>query len=161
MPMGWKVEKRFKNPTESFHDKVMADPNSGCWIWTGALNAQGYGVLGVYGKVIRAHRFSWELVNGPIPRGLCALHKCDVRACVNPDHIFLGTMQDNSTDMVQKGRHRPVFISGEDSVSARLNAQQVLAIRNDKRSAEKLSPEYGVCPSTIRAVRRRETWRHI
>lgn len=152
---------RAKDPTENFYSKIMVDPNSGCWLWTAALDVGGYGVFGIGQKLARAHRFAWEMISGPIPSGLCALHKCDIRACCNPDHIFIGTRQDNSTDMVLKGRHRPVFIKGEDSASARLNTEQVLAIRADRRSAEKLSPVYGVCPSTIRAVRRRETWSHI
>jgi hypothetical protein len=77
---------------------------NGCWLWTGKKKA-GYGILKRKGVDIRAHRFSWEQVHGEIPDNLCILHKCDVRNCVKPDHLFLGTRKDNSEDMRKKSRH--------------------------------------------------------
>src|SRR5690554_4431436 len=74
-----------------------------CWLWIGRLNYSGYGVFTT--RVgIRAHRFSWELHNGKIPDGMHVLHKCDVRHCVNPSHLFLGNHKDNMNDMIRKGR---------------------------------------------------------
>lgn len=88
-------------------EKVIPEPNSGCHLWLGAVRS-GYGVIGsgVGKKVALAHRVSWGLANGPIPAGLCVLHRCDVPSCVNPDHLFLGTIKDNSLDMVAKRRDR-------------------------------------------------------
>ena len=80
--------------------------SSGCWVWVGNRIPQGYGTIGVGGKPVRAHRYSWELHNGPIPDGLFVLHRCDNPPCVRPDHLFLGTALDNSRDCVDKGRHR-------------------------------------------------------
>ena len=79
-----------------------------CWLWEGMLSWGGYGLLKVSGRKRRAHRISWELHNGPIPPGLLVLHKCDVRHCVRPDHLFLGTDLDNVVDMHIKGRGKAV-----------------------------------------------------
>ncbi len=76
-----------------------------CWFWTVALHGSGYGIFGIGKTTYRAHRISWTLKRGPIPKGLFVLHKCDVRACVNPSHLFLGTNQDNVNDMIRKGRN--------------------------------------------------------
>lgn len=85
------------------------DNRDGCWLWTGGKSKVGYGMIreGRRGTpLILAHRFSYELLVGPIPDGLLACHKCDVRNCVNPQHIFIGTHADNTADMMRKGRNR-------------------------------------------------------
>ena len=92
---------------ERFWEKVQK--TDGCWLWTGATIAAGYGELAVGQprKPLRAHRLSWEMHHGPIPEGLLVLHHCDVRNCVRPEHLFLGTHQDNMADAYAKGRMRP------------------------------------------------------
>lgn len=76
-----------------------------CWEWTGAeFKGAGYGQIQVEGTPKRTHRVAWALSNGPIPKGLLVLHKCDNRRCIRPDHLFLGTQKDNVDDMVSKGR---------------------------------------------------------
>src|SRR5229473_1294677 len=72
-------------------------PIAGCWIWTGALN-NGYGWIGVNKTQVLAHRAYYELYKGPIPDGLLVLHRCDVRCCINPEHLYVGTYLDNGTD---------------------------------------------------------------
>ena len=95
-----------KNPLrERFMKKWTLEPDSGCWLWTGSRRRHGYGrMYSLDRKGLSAHRVSWELFRGPIPDGLDVLHKCDNPPCVNPDHLFVGTMQDNMDDMVRKGR---------------------------------------------------------
>lgn len=95
--VGWEVIERH----------IERVPFSGCWIWTGALKGKGYANTGTYRNTQRGHRVTWELRNGPIPKGLMVLHRCDVRCCVNPDHLFLGTARDNILDAIAKGRAHP------------------------------------------------------
>lgn len=92
-----------KSPLELFEQKFTPEPNTGCWLWLGGTQAAGYGFFKHAGDTT-AHRSSWILYRGPIPEGLHVLHKCDVRQCVNPDHLFLGTQVDNMKDMAAKGR---------------------------------------------------------
>ncbi len=91
----------------AFLDKVMPEPNSGCWFWTGSQNKQGYGNFWVGKKCQKAHRVSYLLFKGEIPAGLDVLHACDMPSCVNHDHLRAGTTQDNMRDMWRKGRGNP------------------------------------------------------
>ncbi len=109
MDRGWpKGQERPKRPImERFEEKCVPEPMSGCWIWLGrAHKTHGYGIFSQWPKLGYAHRFSWTLHYGEIPKGLCVLHKCDVPLCVNPNHLFLGTVKDNMLDMARKGRQR-------------------------------------------------------
>ena len=95
---------------ERFWSKVSIpeDPAEECWLWMGSLLGVGYGSITAFNKEDRAHRVSWMLHHNTdrIPEGMVVCHKCDVRACVSPYHLFLGTQGDNMRDMVKKGRHR-------------------------------------------------------
>ena len=88
----------------TFFDKI--EKTETCWLWTGAIVSGGYGNFNLYGKFWPAHRLMWVISNGDIPLDKCVLHKCDIRKCVNPDHLFIGTRKDNADDMVKKGRQR-------------------------------------------------------
>jgi hypothetical protein len=146
--------------TQRFEEKFIPEPNSGCWLWTASVNHKGYGEIGVRASRIDvAHRVSWRLHRGPIPDGLLVLHKCDVRCCVNPDHLFLGTNDDNMEDMRRKGRARG--FKGEMNCRCRLTAGQVLAIRADRRLQREIAADYGVLPNHISNIKNRVVWSHL
>jgi hypothetical protein len=84
------------------------EKTDGCWLWTAAKDRLGYGYFKWDGKQGKAYRYSWTLHNGPIPTGMCVLHRCDTPSCVNPAHLFLGTQADNVRDMDAKGRRGTV-----------------------------------------------------
>lgn len=148
-----------------FMAKVCKCLSTGCWLWMGSLNGRGYGHLGRrrHGKCLhyRAHRYSYELRNGPIPDGLCVLHKCDVRHCVNPDHLFLGTPQDNSNDCVAKGRGRPP--RGEKHGRAKLSDADAVDIRMFLTLGAKgrdIANAYGVSRQTVHKIKYGKLRRH-
>lgn len=87
-----------------FWSKVDKRGQDECWLWTSGTNLGGYGRGWCRGKTVAAHRVAWSLTNGPVQDGLFVLHRCDVRLCCNPDHLFLGTSEDNMADMTAKGR---------------------------------------------------------
>jgi hypothetical protein len=149
------------DPITEFHPDVMMEPNSGCWLWNGNVNNWGYGRKKRNGKFIPIHRLSYEQNIGPIPKGLFVCHRCDVRSCCNPSHLFLGTIDDNNKDTVKKGRH----CRGEDSPHTTLTNKQVLKIKAHgfkKRGDNiKLAKKYGVKPHTISSILNGKSWKWL
>lgn len=131
-----------------------------CWLWTGAKTSAGYGDVVFQRKHILAHRFSWALQNGEIPKGLLALHRCDTPLCVRPDHLFLGTDADNCADAMAKGRANRV-------TRAKLTPDQVREIRaaysykGGVSNSYELAAKYNVHHGTIVGVTSGRTWGHI
>ena len=151
---------------ERFADKFIPEPNSGCWLWIACVNAGGYGqiTLGerVQGSAL-AHRVSWELHHGkPPPRELMVCHRCDNPACVNPDHPFFGTSSDNSEDCSRKGSvNRTIKLRGESHAKSKMTDAGVLRVRTATSGIMAISKELGVSYTTVKSIRRRETWRHL
>jgi hypothetical protein len=144
--------------------RSMPEPNSGCWLWTIYTDDIGYGRASLAGlRENKAHRIAWTLCRGPIPAGMKVLHRCDTRCCVNPDHLFLGTQADNVADMTRKGRGRTLPRFGSKNPMARLDEDQVWAIRAmlgaKMFSQIEVARSYGVSPATISRIANNQTWR--
>jgi hypothetical protein len=151
---------------DQFETKYIPEPNSGCWLWIAAASDRGYGLFRHQKHTIWAHRHAWALHRGEIPPGLCVLHKCDTPACVNPDHLFLGTRADNQADKMRKGRNRGGFgddreCAGTKHPLAKLTEPQVLAIRSDTRSHSTIGREYGVGQAQVTRIKNRTRWAHL
>jgi hypothetical protein len=155
---------------ERFWAKVDAGGGpAACWLWTASIFRSGYGQYTVdrrkEGGVLSsyAHRFSYELSTGqPIPEGLLVLHSCDVKACVNPTHLRLGTAADNARDKISRGRARPP--RGEAHHRARLTELAVLEIKDKYlhgATTHALAREYGVTPASIQGALVGRTWQHM
>lgn len=145
-------------------DRFMSDvsrgsTDTGCWPWTAARNEHGYGRLKFRGEEQLAHRVSYELHESPIPDGLSVLHHCDNPACVNPDHLFLGSHEDNMADMRRKGRQA----KGRTKWAAKLTPDDVRAMREmyPDRSTHELGALFGVAQTTAWDVVAGRTWRHV
>lgn len=148
----------------SFWENVGAPNKRGCREWKKSLMKSGYGQVRRRGKTYTTHRFSYLLTHGVIPDGLCVLHKCDNRKCCNPDHLFLGTHQDNHDDMIAKGRKRWTPSLGSKQVAAKLREEDVIVIRDKLASGERgkdVAAQFGVSPSAVSLIKRGKGWRHV
>ena len=133
-----------------------------CWIWTGGQShsaSMAYGAFRIGDKVLAAHRVSYALHKGPIPHGMCVCHHCDNPLCVNPEHLFLGTIKDNNQDATRKGRNP----HGERHGLSKLNEIQVKQIIKLKGilPVRKIAPMYNVSQTSINNIHRNRTWKHI
>lgn len=148
-------------------EKFIKPDASGCWIWTGSGSGKAAGNHGNFwyeGRMQRAHRVAWRLFRGEIPEGLNVCHRCDVPRCVNPEHLFLGTQQDNIADMVVKGRQQRVPRPGESNTQAKITEDDVRAIRAKAEAGEthtNIGREFGLSFAQIRRIVRRERWANV
>lgn len=155
---------------ERVRSKIQVDV-AGCWVWTAATNGHGYGRIWAGGKLVVPHRYVFEFFNGPIPelpgsdfRGTCVCHRCDNRACVNPEHLFLGTHQDNMDDMAAKGRRRSRAVVGEAHGCSKLTARkvrQMFELREQGWTQQQLAHYFDVSQTTVSQVLRRIKWAHV
>lgn len=145
---------------ERFFDFVFPEPNSGCWLWVGGVGEKGHGRFNIGNRTqVQAHRFSWEIHKGDVPEGLWVLHHCDNPPCVNPDHLFLGTCQDNHDDMIDKGRK--IVPIGSAHPKTQLTEADVLKIRADTRPLHIIGAEYGFDKQHVWKIKKRWYWKHI
>lgn len=139
---------------------------NGCWLWTASKDNHGYGQIWVRGiGPVKAYRVAFELYIGQIPGGIHVCHKCDNRACVNPDHLFLGTPADNVHDMIRKGRDRKRGLLGNSNSQAKLNESQVVAIRtllaHGDATQSEIGKMYGVTQSQVSLIKLGKKWGHL
>jgi len=137
---------------------------SGCWIWRLEVNNWGYGKIKIKGRTVSAHRASYSEFIGGIPDKLCVLHRCDVPSCVNPDHLFLGTHQDNSDDRGRKGRAKGAIKRerhGEANPNAKLTEKKVLEIRSSKEPSDILAKKYNVSSGYISEIKAGKKWSYL
>jgi hypothetical protein len=140
---------------------IVRDELGPCWLWIGAKNEHGYGVIGRAGRGsgnLKAHRVSWELKNGPAGNGVIR-HRCDNPPCVNPDHLLPGTFAQNSQDAVSRGRH-----AHGETVYAKLTENDVIDIRTllafGARNGD-LARAFGVSRGSITMIVNRSRWVHL
>lgn len=145
----------------------MDQQGDGCWLWLRSANINGYGCFGIeHGKSRLAHRVAWELTYGPIPDGLFVCHTCDVRLCVRPTHLFLGSHADNMADMSAKGRAPKSSLGqcGPLAPNAQLTLEQVIEIKSllaAGQSQQRIADTVGKSQSTISLIARGKTWAEV
>lgn len=134
-----------------------------CWEWQRGTNPLGYGWTSYDGTTNLVHRQIWKMVKGPIPNGLCVLHRCDNPPCCNPKHLWLGTRTDNNTDKALKGR--VVAHKGEKHARSRYTEKQVREMRKLYASGlytyENLADKFGGYHGNIAGIVRRTSWKHV
>lgn len=148
---------------DRFWNKVQINEPDECWEWKGSKVKDGYGSFRIdidSIHVVGAHRVSWFLCKGIIPDGLCVCHHCDNPGCVNPDHLFLGTRQDNENDKISKNRHA----RGEGIPSSKLTTSQVISIRDKYNQGVRqidLANQYNVSTANISLIVNNNGWKDV
>ena len=136
---------------------------SGCWEWIGCKDGSGYGLISLNGKMVKTHRLAWELTYGSIPNGLFVCHHCDNPACINPEHLFLGTNKDNMQDKIKKGRRNgggPA--KGERNGAAKISCKDAVEIRRlheNGLSGRKIADKFGISDSQIFRIILNQCWK--
>lgn len=159
-PMGQRnFASRWVTVEERFWSRVKK--TSGCWMWMGGRDVDGYGVISgeINGERLkRAHRVSYAMHKGMVG-DFFVCHSCDTPACVKPSHLFLGTVIDNNQQKAERGRHR--VLRGQDARNAKLTEGQVKVILADPRPFSQIANEYGVATTTVGSIKQRQSWKHL
>ncbi len=153
-------QKMLNTRENRFWQKV--DKSDGCWLWVSYIGEHGYGVLKYDGKVDLAHRVSWNISNPQRQCGdLCVLHRCDNPPCVRPDHLFLGTKQDNSDDMVMKGRSydKRGQLNPNNKLTPR-EVEQILELKGKLKQKE-IAAIFGINQPHVSRILRRVAWKGL
>lgn len=152
-------ESRNMTFMERFESKWTPEPYSGCWLWTSVINPRGYPTFSVKGLPKVAHQLSYRLHVGPITEGLCVLHRCDTKSCVNPAHLRLGTSGENTREAVARG-HWPKR-DGSNNGNARLTEDQVREIRTSKETYTALAKKFRVGLTQIGKIKTGQAWKNL
>jgi hypothetical protein len=163
-----KSQTHLDTAREIFLDRVNKGEPDECWEWEGVTDEQGYGHIGINGTKIPAHRVALMIKKGTKVE-LNALHKCDNKICVNPNHIYEGSYKDNAQDMMERGANNggrvAVGQKGEGNHRSKLTTDEVLKIRDEYKQREvsfnELSKEYDVSSTTISDIVNRRKWKHV
>ena len=169
-----KIQGKFKTRTKNsdltpeqnierikkYYEKYVVK-QEGCWDWNGIVEWTGYGKLGIR-PPIKAHRASWLIHKGEIPKGLIVCHTCDNRKCTNPDHLWIGTYRENTQDRVKKGRCKTP--KGVQLKVSQLDENQVKGIKillKNGLTCSDIGRQYGVSRKIISRIKNGDTWKHI
>jgi hypothetical protein len=148
------IMPRYKSVSDQLQAQSIPEPNSGCFLWVGTVSQFGYGTATANGRTgQKVHRLAYEAAHGPIPNGMHVLHRCDVRCCVNPDHLFLGTNADNVADKMAKGRYR--------GAKPKLTPEQALALRSFNGTSRAAAKHFGISKSQAHLIMSGASWRHL
>lgn len=140
-------------------DRTLLTP-AGCMEWQGAISPNGYGCISWERKTASTHRLAYKLAKGPIPPGMLVRHTCDNKKCINPEHLILGSNQENQTDKVLRGRS----LKGEQQPSSKLTVQAVREIRelcNQITPIEAITARYGISRTQAVKIVQRKCWTHV
>ena len=138
-----------------FWSKVTGDSALGCWLWSGARSKSGYGNFNAGGIFVGSHVWSYALANGQVPDGLQVNHKCGIRNCVNPNHLYAGTQKENIGDQLREGTH----LRGDNHPNSKVSQFDVDNIRKDARSYRVIAEAYGISPTSVCYIKKRVNWR--
>lgn len=145
---------------EEFESRIMPEPNTGCWLWIGKIDKDGYGGMSYNLVYDRAHRWSYQIYTGPILDDLYILHHCDTRSCVNPDHLYQGTPKNNSNDRVRRNRGA----IGEAHGGSKLDSLQIKVIRSLQSSGieqKEIAKYFNVTPALINLIIKNKLWKNL
>lgn len=143
-----------------FYEKILITDKNGCMRWIAGKFPNGYGCFKLNGKSVGAHRLSYQIHKGDIPPEMCICHKCDNKWCVNPLHLFIGTINDNVQDKVKKGRS----VFGSKNGRTKLTEKDVIEIRkeiNEGIDQRIIAKKYKIGQTTVSHIKQNQTWRHI
>lgn len=158
-----KSERILNTDDNRFFYNVSSPDENGCMVWSGVIGKSGYGQHNLLrGKIIRAHRFSYQYFFGELKDKDLVCHKCDNRKCVAPDHLFLGDPKDNMIDMKNKGRN--VCFYGEENPNSKLTEMDIIIIREMRKNGntyKQIASCFNVHQQNIAAIIQNKTWRNV
>jgi hypothetical protein len=161
-PLAGKTNSQSKAGSEEYISENSEIDINGCWLWKRTKDKYGYGISGFKGKLIGAHRLSYLTFIGEIPNNLYVLHNCDITACVNPKHLFLGTNQDNMKDMVNKNRQASKVNKEEvDEIRTLYSAELAERAKgkNVQLTQRELGKRFGVSRTEINNIVNNKVWK--